>query len=194
MATVGATAAVVALAGVITFVVLLPGFSPANDGFPALCSPERLDFRVVRVTDLAGGRRIDTELENLSEEDCAIPRAMHVRIHDRPHRRVPADSDFTAQNVGREHLVPGIVRVPSGSVARGVIDWTNPCRPVDAADLSVLAYLSEHPRPIGTRVETAYDRDGRAGVPACIRPESIALVTSLTITEASGTDDRVPSL
>ncbi len=192
MATVGATAAVVALAGVMALVVLVPGFRPAGEGFPPLCSPQRLDFRVVRVTDLMGGRRIDTELENVGGEDCAVSRAMHVRINDRPHSRVPADSEVSAQSEGREHLVPGMVRVPSGSVVRGVIEWTNLCRPVDAADLSVVAYLSEHPRPIGTRIETAYDRDGRAGVPACLRPESIALVTPHTITDASETGDRGP--
>ena len=192
VAAVVGTGAVVVLASVMAFVVLSPGFGPAGDAFPSLCSPEHLDFRVVRVTDVMGTRRIDTELENLSEEDCAVPRAMHVRIHDRPHQRVPADSELTAQSEGREHLAPGMVRLPSGSMAPGVIEWTNLCRPVEAADLSVLAYLSEQPRPIGTRIETAYDPDGRAGAPACLRPESIALVTPLTITEASETEEWGP--
>jgi len=193
VAAVVGTGAVVVLAGVMAFVVLSPGFGPAGDAFPSLCSPERLDFRVVRVTDVMGTRRIDTELENLSEEDCAVPRAMHVRIHDRPHQRVPADSEFTAQSEGREHLAPGMVRLPSGSTARGVIEWTNLCRPVDTGDLSVLAFLSEHPsRMAATWVETAYDRYGRAGAPACLRPESIALVTPLTITEASETEEWGP--
>ncbi len=187
-----ATGAVVVLAGVMALVVLSPGFGPAGHAFPSLCSPERLDFRVVQVTDVLGTRRIDTELENLSEKDCAVPRTMHVRIHDRLHGRVPADSEFVAQSEGLEHLAPGMVRLPSGSMAPGVIEWTNLCRPVEAADLSVLAYLSEHPRPIGTRVETAYDPDGRAGAPACLRPESIALVTPLTITEAWETEKWGP--
>lgn len=188
------TAAAIALAGVVAFVFLTPGFGPADDGLPALCSPERLDFRVVRVvreTDVMGGRRIETELENVGLEDCAVPRAMHVRIHDRPNGRVPADSEFTALREGREHLVPGMVRLPSGSVARGVIEWTSFCRPVKTADLSVLAYLSERPPPTGTRLETAYDVDGLAGVPACTRPESGAVVSPLEITPTD-TDEWGP--
>ncbi len=180
-----ASLAIVALVGAVTFGVLSPAFGPAADGFPHLCVPERLDFRVVRVTEVTGTRRIDTELENLGEEDCALPRSMHLRILDRPNSRGRADSENTAAMEGREHLEPGIVRLPSGSVARGVIEWTNLCSSVDTADLSVLAFLSERPGSPGTRVETAYDPDGRAGVPACLRPESIALVSPLTILDAS---------
>ena len=180
-----AALAIVALVGAMAFGVLSPVFGPAGDPLPALCSPDRLDFRVVRVTDVTGTRRIETELENLGEEGCAVPRAMHVRILDRPNSRGRADSEFTALKEGREHLEPGIVRLPSGSVARGIIEWTNLCSSVDEADLSVQAFLSERPGSPGTRVETAYDPDGRAGVPACLRPESIALVSPLTITDAS---------
>lgn len=187
-----AAVAIVALVGATAFVALTPVFRPGGDPLPALCSPDRLDFRVVRVTEVAGTRRIDTELENRGETDCAVPRAMHVRILDRPTGIGRADSESTAQNEGREHLVPGLVRLPSGSVARGVIEWTNLCTAVDTADLSVLAFLSEHPGSPETRVETAYDRDERAGVPACLRPGSIALVSPLTILDSQEVGDLGP--
>lgn len=192
MAVGAAAVAIVALVGATAFLALTPVFGPAGDPLPALCSPDRLDLRVVQVTEITGTRRIDTELENLGETDCAVPRAMHVRVLDRAHDRVPADSELTALNEGREHLVPGLVRLPSGSVARGVIEWTNLCTAADTADLWVQAFLSEDSGSPGVRIETPYDRDGQAGVPACRRPESMALMGPLTITDVAEVDEWGP--